>query len=302
MKKLIYKIIEVIMGKFYSLLITTMITIIFFSCKDSSTEPTFPESFIKADGIKGGILYDNFWATEANYSKKDDTALLSKLSAKSDFFRCKQCHAWDLLGNSGSYINRGPKSNRPNVSSVNLISITNKSDEQQLFDAIKTGSVSRRDISYDLTTYNPTTNATVGDQMPNYSQLMSDVEIWNLVKFLKKEANDVTQFYDAIYTGTYPTGKANYSNIGKDGNATNGITYFNNKCAICHGIDGKKIPDLDATIGMTLGKFVRTKPNEAQHKIKFGQLGSRMSASKSTLQELKDLYKAVADTIAFPNK
>lgn len=289
------------MKKFYSLLFTTIITVIFFSCKSSSTEPAQPTPFDNADGIKGGILYDKFWATEANYSKMTDVNLLAKLNASSDFFRCKQCHAWDLLGSNGSYINRGPKTSRPNVSNLNLFTFAKTKSAQELFDGIKKSS-GRRDISYDLTTYNPTTNATAGDQMPNYSQLLTDAEIWNLVKFLKNEVIDVTQLYDATYTGTYPTGKATFSNTGKDGNATNGRTYYNNKCTICHGTDGKKIPDLDATAGMTLGKFVRTKSNEAQHKIKFGQLGSAMTAFKTTLQELKDLYKAVADTIAYPNK
>ena len=36
----------------------------------------------------------------------------------------------------------------------------------------------------------------------------------------------------------------------------------------CHGSDGKLIQNLDVTAGMTLGKFIRTKSNEAQHKNK----------------------------------
>ncbi|MEK6552771.1 MAG: cytochrome c [Bacteroidota bacterium] len=289
------------MKRFYLLFFATTVTIIFFSCKDNVIDPAQPTAFDNADGIKGGISYDKFWATEANYSKMTDVSLLAKLNTSSDFFRCKQCHAWDLLGSNGSYINRGPKTSRPNVSNLNLFTLAKTKSAQELFDGIKK-STGRRDISYDLTTYNPTSNAIIGDQMPNYSQLLTDAEIWNLVKFLKNEVIDVTQLYDATYTGTYPTGKATFTNIGKDGNATNGKTYYNNKCTICHGADGKLIPNLDGTTGMTLGKFVRTKSNEAQHKIKFGQLGTPMTASKTTLQELKDLYKAAADTVAYPNK
>ena len=174
----------------------------------------------------------------------------------------------------------------------------------QLFDAIKTGTATRRKISdsVGVTTYNPTSNKTVGDQMPDYSTLLTDAQIWDIVKFIKEGALDVTQLYDATYTGTYPTGSATYSNIGKDGNAASGKTVYTANCFICHGTDGKSIPDLDHTPGLFAGKFVRTKPNEAQHKAKFGTLGTAMKAIPSmTLTNAKDLYKALADTVAFPN-
>jgi len=133
--------------------------------------------------------------------------------------------------------------------------------------------------------------------MPNYSQLLTDAEIWDLVKFLKNEVLDVTQLYDATYTGSYPSGQSTFSNIGKDGNAVNGKAYYDTRCSGCHGKAGKFI----YMESMTLGKFLRSKPHESQHKVKFGQLGSSMSAFKTTLAEMKDLYKAVADTIAFPD-
>lgn len=288
------------MKTIYKSLFFVIFISLFFSCKENTTEPLEPTAFDEADGIKGGIMYDKFWSTEATYPQTN-TALISKLNTYADFFKCKQCHAWDLLGTSGSYNNRGPKTNRPNVSVLNLVTLVNAKTEQQLFDGIKTGSVTRRDTSYNLATY-PTT-PTIGDQMPNYSQLLTDDQIWDIVKFFKKEALDVTQLYDATYTGVYPTGKTVFSNIGKDGNATNGRTYYNSKCVTCHGSDGKLIQNLDATAGMTLGKFIRTKSNEAQHKIKFGQLGSTppMLSSKSTPQEMKDLYKSAADTTIYPN-
>ncbi len=58
--------------------------------------------------------------------------------------------------------------------------------------------------------------------MPNLSQILSDAQIWEIMKYLKTEALDVTQLYDAIFTGTYPTGSASYTNIEKDGNADAG--------------------------------------------------------------------------------
>ncbi len=280
-------------------LLFTVVLLGLVSCKkDEATQPVVSD-YDKADAIMGGILYDKFWATEAKYDVTD-TAKISHLNKYADFYRCKQCHAWDLMGNTGSYINRGPKTSRPNVDGSLIPSRSYSA--QQLFDAIKTGTVTRRTTSADLAAYNPTTNKTVGDQMPNYSTLLTNAQIWDIVKFLKEGAFDVTQLYDATYTGAYPTGSAKYSNIGKDGIAASGKTFYTANCAVCHGPDGKLIPDLDHTPGLFLGKFVRTKPNEAQHKAKFGTLGTAMKAIPSiTLTNVKDLYKALADTVAFPN-
>ncbi|OGU40520.1 MAG: hypothetical protein A2X61_13590 [Ignavibacteria bacterium GWB2_35_12] len=277
-----------------------LVSFVLISCSsDNTTNPSDPQAYTTANGIKGGMLYDKFWSTESGYDQTNPN--IAKYNASGDFFRCKQCHAWDLLGTNGSYNGRGPKTNRPNVAGNNLRTFAQSSTPQALFDAIKTGSVTRRDISSDLSTYDPATNSTIGDQMPNYSQLLTDAQIWDIVKFLKAEAFDVSQLYDASYTGTYPTGKVTYSNHGKDGDATLGNTFYTTKCAACHGTDGKQVPDLDGTAGMTAGKFTRSKPNEVQHKVKFGQLGSIMIATPITLNEMKNLYKALADTVKFPN-
>jgi thiosulfate dehydrogenase len=282
--------------KYYSLLLIILLAVLISSCKESVTEPEKPTDYDKADGINGGIRYDKFWATEADYSKKADASTLAILNAKADFFRCKQCHGWDLVGTKGAYISRGPNANRPNISSLDLTTLAKTKTAQELFDALKK-TTGRRDIAFDLTTYDPVNNPSEGDKMPNLTQLLSDAEIWDIVKFLKNEAVDLTQLYDLTLTGTYPTGRATFSNIGKDGNAPVGKTYYDSKCASCHGTDGTTL----TMESMTLGKFLRTKANESQHKIKFGQLGSAMTAFKTDLQDMKNLYKAVADTVVFPN-
>ena len=181
--------------------------------------PTDQVEYTNSNGIKGGIMYDKFWSTEAGYNQSDPN--ITKFNSFADFFRCKQCHGWDYLGNADSYINRGPRTNRPNVASENIYQIAKTKTPQELFNALKK-SEGRRDISYDLSTYNPTTNNVEGDKMPNLSQILSDAQIWEIMKYLKTEALDVTQLYDAIFTGTYPTGSASYTNIEKDGNADAG--------------------------------------------------------------------------------
>jgi len=270
---------------------------VFTSCKKDETPDPDPDqvAYDNADPSKGGIMYDKFWSTEAGFDQSNSN--LATLNAKADFFRCKQCHAWDGLGNAGSYINRGPKTSRPNVSSVNLYELAQTKTSKELFDAMKK-TTGRRDISYDLSTYDPAANNTEGDKMPNYNQLLTDAQIWDIVKFMKEGMFDVSNLYDATYTGTYPTGSAAYANIGLDGNEANGNAYYTANCAACHGADGKTI----ALETLSLGKFVRSKPYEVQHKIKYGQLGSSMVGEFDiTLNQVKDLYKAINNTTNFPD-
>ncbi len=268
-------------------------------CSDSD-DSTPPDPYATANGGHGGILYDKFWSAEAGHNAADPN--IATYSAYADFFRCKQCHGWDLLGQGGSYINRAPRTNRPNVSAMNLRVVAAGLSPQELFDALKSGAgAARRTVTADLSTYDPETNATVGDQMPNLSEILSDQEIWDIVRYLKEEAIDVALLYDAVYAGAYPTGTATYSNIGRDGNAASGAAYFAAHCASCHGSDGTFIEVEDFN---TVGAFLRNKPNEVHHKVKFGQLGSDpQMVGTFDIQdgEMKNLYKALTDTVAFPN-
>jgi len=265
------------------------------SCKKDENPDPNQVAYDKADPSKGGIMYDKFWSTEAGFDQSNVN--LATLNTYADFFKCKQCHAWDGLGNAGSYINRVPKTTRPTVSSINLYQLAQTKTSKELFDAMKI-TTGRRDISYDLSTYDPATNKTEGDKMPNYTQLLTDAQIWDIVKFMKEGMFDVSKLYDATYSGTYPAGSATYTNIGLDGNETSGNAFYTANCVACHGTDGKTI----ALETMSLGKFVRSKPNEVQHKIKYGQLGSAMVGEFDiTLQQMKDLYKAASNTTNFPD-
>jgi len=257
--------------------------------------PLPPTPYEAADLGVGGIMYDKFWSSEAGFDQNDPNFTLYDDNA--DFFRCKQCHAWDGLGTSGSYNNREPNATRPNVSSLNLYEIAQTKTAEELFDAMKTAE-SRRDISYDLSQYNPDTNPTDGDKMPNYSQILTDVQIWNIVKFMKEGMFDVSKLYSATYVDNYPLGLAVYNNLGLDGDAVNGNAYYTANCASCHGADGNDF--LLGNVGV--GGFTRSKPYEVQHKVKYGQLGSLMKGEFDiTLGEMKDLYRALSNTTDFPN-
>ena len=264
-------------------------------CSDG-TSPTGPPGYASADGIRGGQLYDKFWVTETGWSQSDPN--LATYNGRSDFFRCKQCHGWDLFGSAGAYISRGANASRPHVSPLDLLSIADSKTPQELFDALKS-STGRRAITADLSTYHPVTNPTTGDQMPDYSTIFTDEQIWDLVRFMKLEAIDVRVLYDFQTTGTYPTGSIAYSNIGKDGNAANGDAIYASHCVACHGADGTAI--LVDGAAFTVGSFLRAKPNEAQHKIKFGQLGTFMVSRVTSEADLKHLYKALTNQTTYPD-
>ncbi len=279
---------------FYPVFFVLLLTILVWSCSSDTVTTNTVTPYDTSHFSLGGVSYDVFWSTEAGFNQNDTN--LAKFTANPNFFRCKQCHAWDYLGRNGSYIGRAPSTSRPRVAAMNLYTWVQSKTPQEIFDALKT-SVGRRDISYDLNTYDPNTNFVEGDKMPNLGQLLTDAQIWNIVKYLKDAIFDVSQLYDAVYSGTYPTGTASFSNIGKDGNATSGATYYSTECT-CHGPDGTTI-NIE---GHTLGVHARTKPFEVQQKVKYGHPGSIMPAHFNvTLSQVKDLFKALSDTTAFPN-
>jgi mono/diheme cytochrome c family protein len=266
---------------------------VFASCVNDDNEQLTP--YEAADVLKGGIMYDKFWSAGAGYDQ--DKPYLPTLNAFPEFFSCKQCHGWDGLGNAGSFINRAPKTTRPNITAVNLYKLSKSSTEQEIYDGLKK-TEGRRDISFDLKTYNPATNSTEGDKMPNLTQLLTDNQMWNIVKFLREGMFNVDILYAATYSGAYPQGSAAFSNIGRNGVETDGNAFYLANCAKCHGSNGKAI-NME---GMSLGNLVRTRPGEGQHKVKYGKPGAAMKGkSEITIGQMRDLYKALSNTVTYPD-
>jgi hypothetical protein len=95
------------------------------------------------------------------------------------------------------------------------------------------------------------------------------------------------------------TGSWTPSNIGLDGDAANGnAIYAAEDCDFCHGADGTAIL-VDGSF--SVGSFFRQKSNEAQHKVKFGQLGTLMNPLITDVDDIRDLYKAMADETTYPD-
>jgi hypothetical protein len=242
-------------------------------------------SLVEADGFNGGQLYDKFWMSETGFSAaRQDTAFTNN----ADFYRCKGCHGWDLKGSAGAYINRGPTATRPNVSSIDLFAVAQSVSADSLFIAIKNNS--GRKLGEPLT-----------DSHPNYSEILTNREVWDIVKYLKQTRIDVSSLYQLNTIGTYPTGSFTFSDMGRTGDATRGDAIYADNCGNtgCHGADGTGI-DIG---GRSVGEFLRDKAYEMQHKVRYGQLGTDMGAGFPYLSitDLQDLYKALDNAVSYPD-
>lgn len=255
-------------------------------------------AYDKADGLNGGLLYDKFYKkgeVAANFSNTYGLDL-KRLNKYANFYRCKSCHGWDRIGNKGYYIKKAPaKAKQPNVTAVDLIKSAVAMSPEQIFAKIKKPAQSRP-ISYDPAAYDPAVNAEMGDRMPNYGEIFTDGEIWDIVRFLKEDATLHSDFYTLVTSGSYPGGKIEFIEIGKGGDPKNGDMIYAENCASCHGDDGREI----SIKGYSVGKFTRKKTYELAHKVKFGQPGSNMSGTDLTVQEMKDLHKALTDERKYP--
>jgi mono/diheme cytochrome c family protein len=277
------------------------------SCSDDDTVDQGAldqQAYDAADRVNGGRLYDKFWAAETDFESPSDASVsMTDITDFGDFYRCKQCHAWDQKARFASYIDRGPSTTRPDVSAVILTGV--KTDAiRTLFEEIKqTGGAAVDPIR----TADGTNPALGGNDMPDYGKILTDDQIWDLVKFLREGAFDTDQLYDVNVTGTYPTGSRTFSNVGKDGDAAAGTIFYNANCATCHGTNGRDdgngaIITINADIGRSMGEFAREKTYEMQHKSVYGNLGSSMGGTNdATLTDIKNMLKALSDPIKYPD-
>ncbi len=136
-----------------------------------------------------------------------------------------------------------------------------------------------------------------GNDMPDFSKILTETQIWDLVKFLKEGQLNTENLYDLATSGSYPTGSKTMINLGKDGSASAGDTFYTNNCASCHGADGTQI----MLEGKSLGAFTRGGPHETQHKTKNGHPGSIMKGlPDATETDIKNLLKALDDETKYP--
>ena len=291
--------------RIFTLLFFGVVIISLGACNKDDVSDKDQEAYDGADAVNGGRMYDKFWADETDYTDPVDQSIASgTIEDYGDFYRCKGCHGWDQLGNSASYIDRGPTTSRPSVASIKVFNFVASNDIRAIFDAIK--NIGGRAVDSSVT--GDGTNGS-GDGHPDFSKILTDKQIWDLVKFLNEKAFDVTQLYDIQTSGTYPAGERSFVNVGAGGDVEAGVSFYDANCAGCHGANGRddgngNIISFNEEIGRSMGEFVREKPYELQHKAVYGNLGSTpamLGVPGATLDEIKNMFAALADTDAYPD-
>jgi|GEM_PF-596398 len=213
-----------------------------------------------ADLIRGGLLYDKWWVaagtdepegTNPLYPTEENAMFNDPPRAGSQTWRCKECHGWDYLGVDGFY--GPPSSHFTNIEGVLqvadlLFQSRNEGDHsaEELFDIIKFGIVG---------------------QMSAYEGLMSDQDIWDLVKFLKEGLIDNRFIVDYSSPDMNEVIEPFFLDIGE--------MLFNDICAGCHGMDGEGL-EAFGTEGISLNDVALGNPVEFMHKIRMGQPGTFM--------------------------
>ncbi len=205
-----------------------------------------PAAFTNANLVRGGLLYDEWWAAagvaeptgdQPLWASRPDTT--SNTRSGKDTWRCKECHGWDYIGVDGAY---GSGSHRTGIAGI---AGTTKS-AQEIFDLIKTAH---------------------GFGAAG----LSDADIWDLAKFVKQGVIDTNTIIDAdkSFRGSATTGESLY---------TNGIG-SNIACAVCHAADGRQINFATDPEKEFIGTIAVDNPWELQHKIRFGQPGTAMPSA-----------------------
>jgi mono/diheme cytochrome c family protein len=258
------------------------------SCEKDKSKDDIQAAYDAADGVRGARLYDHA------LNELGITGLAA--NDHSNYYRCKTCHGWDLLGNEGVAIGQIGSTTKPEPAPVNLMEVRANDDIEEIYEHI---------MSTDGPSFE-TFDSNLRNVMPAWGTILSEEDAWDLVKFIKETAHDVSEFYDMDIS----SGKAVFSNIGKGGSATAGRTVYNAKCSSCHGSDGTKINIYCK--GEYLGDMFRNDPHEIQHKAIWGMPydaehvaagcadAGMMPAQDITDQDIRDMMVMGQDTTAFP--
>ena len=223
----------------------------FLAALEGPTAST-PAGYVLADPVRGGQLYDKWWAVAGVTTPTGNHPLYPQagLQSGSSTFRCKECHGWDYKGDLGAY---GPGSiHYTGIRGVFGTTMTPK----ELFD---------------LLSADPDEVAN-GHDMDAYG--MSEEDLWDVVRMTLE---------DVVLTNVY---------IDDDGlfrpAPSSGQSSFDVSCATCHDFDGAAINFGSDEMPEYIGGLARSNPWEFLHKTRFGHPASPMPASELLLWSVSE--------------
>lgn len=251
--------------------------------------------------------------------------------ANRNFYSRAGCHPVDGMGREASGISKKTAANQPQMALNNLLNCKTW-EPKRLFNAIK--NVGGRPIDASKTVNG--LDLTLGGQNhPDYSRILTDDKIWDLVKWLKEgiynENNDL--YTVTTVNGPYqtiqlsPAPYAKYTNLGgTDADEAAGVAFYAQKCAYCHGVDGRGTtnaqgpimpagivnqtngagsanPAVSSTKIYGLGPYFRYNTPSGVFTVVTGKFGNVpwMAATPITKQEMKNLLAAFSNTSRFPD-
>jgi thiosulfate dehydrogenase len=189
----------------------------------------------KADLKNGALLYDN-WIELSKTEPEGNHPLYPATAKKSGktTWRCKECHGWDYIGKKGRY------SKGSHYTGITGVFQVRTENPEKVYDSM----INK-------------------NSKHNFSEYLSNSEIWDLVKFLREGQAPIEAAIDREGNGK--------------GDIEAGKVLYDSHCASCHGMDGNEIDfksDKDGIQGV--GWLAIDNPQESIHKIRWGHPGSNM--------------------------
>lgn len=235
----------------------------FVAVLDGPTATT-PAGHLLADPVRGGLLYDKWWAVAGVATPSGNHPLYPPAGSQSgsSTFRCKECHGWDYKGDLGAY--GDGSSHYTGIPGVLGSTLT----PQELFDLL---SADPEEVSN-------------GHDMDAYG--MTDEDLWDVVRMTLE---------DVVLTDLYIDDNGLFRPV-----AAAGAAAYNDSCSTCHGIDGDVINFGTDEAPEYIGALARRNPWEFLHKTRFGHPASPMPSSELLLWSVTKAAEVGAFSATLP--
>jgi thiosulfate dehydrogenase len=204
------------------------------------------------DYLRGGRLYDNWWAEAALAEPSGDHPLWefrpdlqSNPATGSATWRCAECHGWDYRGVDGQYGTGPHRTGFPGILGTTLAA----------------------DDIFNLLKDSPEIPQPNGRLAHDYGSVLSDTRISDLVAFVLAGAIDDAPYIDSatgIFLGNPVQGEQNY----------NGGTQPS--CTVCHGSIGTNINFGTPADPEYVGTIANDDPWAMLHKVRFAEPAAPM--------------------------
>ncbi len=218
---------------------------------------------VGGDVVRGGLLYDKWWAVNGAPAPTVDSPIWALQSTNtrsgSTTYRCKECHGWDYKGAAGAY---GSGSHFTGFTGI----LNTAMNQAELVTFLTTG-------TYPDATVVP--DHVIAD--------LTATDIDDLAAFVATELVDADLYIDFATKAFIGTGVPDGQDL------FTGVTDPVSDCTLCHGVDGTAIDFGGATY---VGTVANGNPWEMLHKVRFGQPASAMPSHVRlglTTQQAADL-------------